>query len=314
MHSIAHNLSGIHHITAIASSAAENVAFYSNTLGLRLIKKTVNFDDPHTYHLYFGDHFGTPGTILTFFPWENIPKGRPGAGMITAIAFAVPLSALDFWRKRLADACDSRMEERFGDPVLHFSDPHGLPLELVGLSSPPATSGRQTGPIAPAHAIVGFHSATAKQNDLSATRTLLMDTMGLKLVDQTRNRYRFAMSDTQAPGHYLDMIVDPSAPAGRQGGGTVHHIAFRTQNDAAQRDWQSRLRKTGLSVTDVRDRHYFRSIYFHAPLQLLFEIATDGPGFTVDEAEKDLGKSLKLPPHYESMRPELEKRLDPLTV
>jgi len=304
---------GIHHITAIAPSAVENLAFYEKILGLRLVKQTVNFDDPHTYHLYYGDARGNPGTLLTFFPWEDLPPGQPGAGMVTAIAFAVPKAALDFWRRRLRQATgDIRSDERFGDPVLHFTDPHGLPLELIGLGEAPAADYWPGSPIAPAHAISGLHSASATLHHLPEAQALLTGPMGWMLWGHAHGRYRFAMADHKAPGHFFDLVIDPRAPLGRQGGGTVHHIAFRTESDSSQRDWQARLRAAGCSVTEVRDRNYFRSIYFHAPQRLLFEIATDPPGFGIDESEETLGSRLKLPQAFEPLRPDIERRLPPL--
>jgi glyoxalase family protein len=233
--------------------------------------------------------------------------------MVTAVAFSVPRPALDFWRRRLAaSACEFGEEKRFDDPVLRFTDPHGLPLELIGLSDPPATTHWQAGPIAADYAVTGFHSATATLHRLPEGRSLLVDLMGMAVSGQDHNRYRFSTADRNAPGHFFDLIVDPQAPMGRQGSGTVHHIAFRTESDASQLSWQSRLREAGLSVTEVRDRKYFHSIYFHAPERILFEIATDPPGFTIDETEETLGGSLKLPDWYERMRPELENRLPPL--
>ena len=307
------NISGIHHITAVASSAAENLVFYEKTLGLRLVKQTVNFDDPHTYHLYYGDAQGTPGTILTFFPWENLPQGRPGAGMVTAVAFSIPSKAIDFWTQRLAAAgFKTKTEDRFGDPVVRFSDPHGLPIELIGISQRPSTMFWEDGPIAEVHAITGFHSATATLNRLDEIKGLLMDAMGMTLQSQEHNRYRFMMESHAAPGHFYDVIFDPEAPIGRPGGGTVHHIAFRTQDDESQAGWQSSLRKLGFGVTDIRDRNYFRSIYFHSPGGVLFEIATDPPGFSVDETVEELGASLKLPGQYEHMRDKIESQLPPL--
>lgn len=307
------NISAIHHITAITPSAAENLAFYENVLGLRLVKQTVNFDAPYTYHLYYGDARGTPGTILTFFPWENLPQGTLGAGMVTAIAFAAPLRAFDFWRQRLERmTCDVEIGVRFGDPVLCFTDPHGLPLELIGQSEPPATAHWPAGPIPAENAITGFHSATATLHHWPESRTLFSSLLGMTLFKQAGNRYRFATDDTRAPGHFWDVVIDPQAPLGQQGGGTVHHIAFRTASDAAQLVWQSRLRAAGLPVTEVRDRNYFRSIYFHAPQRLLLEIATDSPGFSVDEEEAALGTSLKLPQAYEPLRPDIERHLPPL--
>jgi predicted esterase/catechol 2,3-dioxygenase-like lactoylglutathione lyase family enzyme len=282
-------ISGIHHITAVASSAAENLAFYENVLGMRLVKQTVNFDDPYTYHLYYGDAEGSPGTILTFFPWENLPQGRPGTGMITAISLAVPRLSIDFWIQRIGSSgIGVKTDERFGDPVIQFADPHGLPVELIGVADPPPIAYWHKSPIADEHAVSGFHSATATLKSLEEIKTLLMDVMGLTLHD------------------------DPQAPTGRPGGGTVHHIAFRTDNDAAQSVWQSTLTKSGVGVTGVRDRKYFRSIYFHSPGGVLFEIATDPPGFTVDEPVEELGAALKLPEQYEPIRSDIEKRLPPL--
>lgn len=303
-------ISGIHHITAVTSSASENLAFYEKTLGLRLVKQTVNFDDPFTYHLYYGDANGSPGTILTFFPWQNLPRGKPGAGMVTAIAFAIPRTAVAFWTRRIgAQAIRVEKSDRFGDPVLRFADPHGLPIELIGTSDPPSTAPWPEGPIEKAHAVTGFHSATATVNVLEENNTLLLDVMGMTLHERENHRYRFRMNDSGVPGRFMDVVHAPQAPLGRPGGGTVHHIAFRTENDASQLRWQSILRKSGVGVTDVRDRKYFRSIYFHIPAGVLFEIATDPPGFTVDESAHELGSSLKLPAPYEPMRSDIERRL-----
>ena len=306
-------ITGIHHITAVASSAAENLAFYQTTLGLRLVKKTVNFDDPHTYHLYYGDGRGTPGTILTFFPWEQLPPGRPGAGMVTAVAFAVDRSSFDYWAGRVAAAGRPvNRRQRFGEPVLSFSDPHGLPLELIGLDKPPSVTAWESGPVEGPHAIRGFHSATATVVTDGAVQALLREVMGLRLLGQDGQRYRYQTADEAAPGHYYDLVVDPQAPPGRPGGGTVHHIAFRTVSNHAQSAWQAALRQAGMLVTGVRDRKYFRSIYFQSPGGILFEIATDPPGFDIDEPLDTLGSTLKLPEQYEPHRSAIENRLPPL--
>ncbi len=303
---------GIHHITAVASSASENLAFYQYTLGLRLVKKTVNFDDPYTYHLYFGDGGGTPGSILTFFPWENLPRGEPGAGMLTSVAFAVPLESMDYWEERLSgEGSPSIRTERFGEPVIQFRDPHGLSLELVGVSNPPPTQSWSDGPVRPDDALRGFHSATATLNALESEQSLLMDAMGFSLMGEESGRYRFAMADEMAPGHYYDLVVDPTAPRGRPGSGTIHHAAFRALDDEAQSKWIHRLRQNGVQPTSVRDRKYFRSIYFNTPGGVLFEIATDPPGFDVDETLEELGSRLALPVEYESMRETIESRLPP---
>jgi glyoxalase family protein len=306
-------ISGIHHITAIASSAFENLKFYNTVLGLRLVKQTVNFDDPYTYHLYYGDNNGSPGSILTFFLWENLARGKPGAGMVTSIAFAVPQQSIDFWKRRIIRFGYPIAErERFGDPVIQFSDPHGLALELIGMANPTHNGYWDAGPINRTHAIKGFHSATATLSELQESKTLLTNWMGMTLIDQEKNRYRFLMNDQKAPGHFFDLLIDPNLQTGRSGGGTVHHIAFRTGNDTEQLNWQSTLRNAGIPVTDIRDRKYFRSIYFHSPERVLFEIATDSPGFTVDESVENLGASLMLPNQYEFIRPAIEKHLGPL--
>ncbi|MGD8890709.1 MAG: ring-cleaving dioxygenase [Desulfobacterales bacterium] len=306
-------ISGIHHITAIASSAAENLAFYANVLGLRLVKKTVNFDDPYTYHLYYGDQEGSPGTIMTFFPWEKLPRGKTGAGMVTSIAFSIPIDSVDYWRKRLNEnGVETKEGERFGDLLIQFEDPHGLSLELIETPTAHPTSIQSRNPISAAHCIVGFHSATALLRSLKETQSLLMNSMGMVLHDQEANRYRFKMKPVDAIGHFYDVVIDAQAEPGQQGGGTVHHIAFRTSTDDELKYWQKSLMDRGFSLTPIRDRKYFKSIYFHEPGGVLFEIATDPPGFTADEPYARLGRDLKLPDQYESMRAEIERRLPKL--
>ncbi len=303
---------GIHHITAVAASAADNFRFYIRVLGLRLVKKTVNFDDPFTYHLYYGDETGRPGTILTFFPWEKLPQGKPGTGMVSAIAFAVPRFSVDYWTQRLEGyGIAVATERRFGEPVIRFTDPHGLPLELVGTPSSDDPSERAS---ESQTAIIGLHSATLLLDRIDATQKTLVDGMGMTPGQPEGSRYRFAMHDANAPGHLLDVIVDPSAGRGRSGGGTVHHIAFRTRDSREQQAWRQRLQRHGLSVTEVRDRTYFQSIYFKEPGGVLFEIATDPPGFCVDEDLHDLGTALKLPARHEPLRRQIEEQLPPLDV
>ncbi len=307
------DISGIHHITAVSSNAARNLYFYTEVLGLRLVKRTVNFDDPYTYHLYYGDKKGHPGTILTFFPWEDLPRGRPGAGAVTAIAFSVPAEAIYFWGERLGRyGVKVKMEKRFGDPVIRFSDPDGLPLELVGEERPPIISNWELGPIPDASAIRGFHSATATVNALDPEAQLVAEIMGMRLVDNNRGRYRYRLDDWESPGRWFDLNIDPDARAAVMGSGTVHHIAFRTEDDRTQDRWQEILRRSGHNATDVRDRNYFRSIYFRTPANILFEIATDPPGFSVDESVERLGTSLQLPEQYERLREEIVRHLPPL--
>ncbi|MBW2437023.1 MAG: ring-cleaving dioxygenase [Deltaproteobacteria bacterium] len=309
------HIGGIHHITAIASSASENLAFYESVLCLRLVKKTVNFDDPYTYHLYYGDSAGTPGTIITFFPWENLPRGRTGAGMVTAIAFSIPMGSVDYWRNRLNVHGVETMEgERFGEHVIHFKDPHDLSLELIETPTVPSTLNQSGNLKSVASRIAGFHSATALLRSLDDTQSLLVNSMGMALHDTEGSRYRFKMKSDDSFGHFYDVVVDAQAENGRQGAGTVHHIAFRTSNDDEQKYWQKSIMDSGFSVTPIRDRKYFKSIYFHEPGGVLFEIATDPPGFTVDEPYESLGRDLKLPDQYESMRGEIEGRLPKLHI
>ena len=230
-------INGIHHITAIASSAAENLTFYEKILGLRLVKKTVNFDDPYTYHLYYGDSSGSPGSIMTFFPWNKLPRGKTGAGMVSSTAFSIPPDSISFWQNRFADHGIETIEtERFGDRVIRFEDPHGLPLELIEIPAAHMTSSWNHSSIPLSKGIVGFHSATTLLRFMENTQTLLMDVMGMERYDQEQNRYRFRMKNNASFGYFYDVVVDPKAENGRQGGGTVHHIAFRTPTEATQID------------------------------------------------------------------------------
>jgi glyoxalase family protein len=303
----------IHHITAIAASAAENLEFYEQVLGLRLVKQTVNFDDPYTYHLYYADGIGSPGTIMTFFPWKTVSAGRPGSGMIVAVSFSVPLEAMAYWDERLTGkGIDVEQDWRFDEPVLQFSDPHGLFLELVGVSAVPSCVPWQESPVEPGQGILGFHSATVLLNSLDETHSLLAGIMGMELYAEENNRYRFKMTEAQSPGHFLEVLVDPRADRAQLGAGTVHHIAFRASTDEEQILWRKRLIQERFQVTEIIDRKYFRSIYFREPGGVLFEIATDPPGFSVDEPLGELGASLKLPSRYEAMRGKIVSSLPPL--
>jgi len=306
-------ISGIHHITATSSSASENLAFYEDVLGLRLVKKTVNFDDPYTYHLYYGDSDGTPGTIMTFFPRENLPLGKAGAGAVTSIAFSIPAGSPDYWRQRLRRHGIESMEgKRFGETFIQFEDPHGLSLELIETPTVQSDANHSRHSELAANRIVGIHSATALLRSLEETQSLLVNLMGMTLHDKEGNRYRFKMKNDDAFGHFYDVVVDSQSTAGQQGGGTVHHIAFRTPTDDGLLYWQKYLTNNGFSVTAIRDRKYFKSIYFHEPGGVLIEIATDPPGFTVDEPHESLGRDLKLPDQHESMRTEIESQLPKL--
>jgi len=305
-------IAGIHHITAISSDPQRTLDFYTQVLGLRLVKLTVNFDDPGTYHFYFGDEVGSPGTILTFFPWPRVPRGHIGTGQVTAIAFEIPASSLDFWLARLRHRAIQigQVEDRFGEQVVRFEDPDGLPLELVAV--PHAT----TRPIAASnavervHALRGFHSATLSERESHATERLV-EFMGFSRVDEAVNRTRYRAGGTAAA--IIDIVSEPQTRGGDLGAGIVHHIAFRTPTDDQQERWRRELMPHVRAVTPVIDRIYFHSIYFREPGGVLFEIATDPPGFQTDETVDHLGERLMLPPWLEPSRADLEQKLPRLT-
>ncbi len=303
---------GIHHITAISSDVHRNMKFYTQVLGLRFVKKSVNQDDPGTYHLYYGDYAGSPGTILTFFPWVGIRRGRPGSGQSYATAFSVPAGSLTFWRKRFLDLKVETLaaEKRFSDEVLTFFDPDGLRLELVATSESDARPPAPSAQVPVEHAIRGFHGTTLGLHETSATTALLTEAMGYHLVNQSGHRSRFSAGT--GPGSYVDLLTDPALPRGLDGAGTIHHVAFRVPDDAAQLAARSLLQERGLQVSPVIDRAYFKSIYYREPGGVLFEIATDQPGFAIDEPVETLGSRLSLPPHLEPLRAEIEAALPKL--
>lgn len=304
-------LPSIHHITAITADAQTNVDFYCGVLGLHLVKLTVNFDDPTAYHLYYGDRTGSPGTIMTFFAWPGSPRGRVGAGQVVATAFAVPRTALPWWAERLTGIAVQH-SERFGDPVLAFADPDNMPLELVGVAADPRP-GWVDGPIPAAYAVRGFQSATLVTRVPSASVHLLTEVMGLRVVGSEGNRQRFAAPGDRA-GNLVDVLVGQSLPPARTAAGTVHHIAWSTPDDDAQQAWHALLSAQGLAVTPVQERQYFRSIYYREPGGVLYEIATDPPGFTIDEPVDHLGSTLKLPVWLEPRRVQIERDLPPLRL
>jgi glyoxalase family protein len=306
-------LNGLHHVTAIAGDPRRNVDFYTCVLGLRLIKRTVNFDDPSTYHLYYGDSVGTPGSVLTFFPWAGVRRGRPGNGQAYATAFSVPAGSLPFWTARLLahGFTPAAPVTRFGDEVLAFTDPDGLLLELVATSAPDSRTAHAHPEISAAHGIRGFHSVTLAVIDAARTAALLTGPMGNRLVGTEAGRTRYTVAEG-GPGAHVDLLVDPTIPRGIPGAGTVHHIAFRTPDDSTQAAARMILTDLNHHVSPVMDRNYFHSIYYREPEGALFEIATDNPGFTVDEPLATLGTSLKLPAQYESQRAEIEAHLPKL--
>ncbi len=304
---------GLHHVTAIAGDPQTNVDFYVGVLGLRLIKKTVNFDDPSTYHLYYGDGVGSPGTVMTFFPWPGVRRGSLGSGQTSATAFAVPEHSLDFWRQRLEESLVRAEDiERFGVSGLAFADADGLRLELLASARPGDGREPWEGSSVPAEqAVRGFEGVTLLYADTDATEELLIDTMGFRKVAVDGQRVRYESGDGGS-GTFVDLLHSPNASPGRVAGGSVHHIAFRMADDDAQAEWQHRLFDAGHPTTEVKDRMYFHSIYFREPGGVLFELATDNPGFAADESVGELGTALRLPPWFESMRGRIEKALPSL--
>ena len=308
-------ITGIHHITAIAGDPQTNVDFYAGVLGLRLVKLTVNFDDPGTYHLYYGDGMGHPGTILTFFPWPQASKGRRGTGQVTETAFAIPENAIGYWTSRLAEAKVAFRGpfERFGEQVIAFADPDGMLVELVGSKTAPIDRAYEGGRVPLEFAIRGFHSAALCEGDERETAALLTDTMGFQLVAQEGNRLRY-MIGTGGPASLVDVIRAPEERRGRVVVGTVHHIAWRTPTDEQQGEWLEELTRLKYDVSPVMDRKYFHSIYYREPGGILFEIATDPPGFAIDEPQAELGTHLVLPEWLEPVRARLEATLPPLRL
>lgn len=312
--SSATTLPGLHHITAMAGDPQRNLNFYAHILGQRLVKTTVNFDDPGTYHLYYADATGTPGTVVTFFPWIGARRGRVGTGEAATIAYAIPADSLTYWQARLHDfgITPAATTTRFGETVLPFHDPDGIRIELITTAAPIAVDHWAEGPIPAQHALRGFHSTTLQVQQNGATAALLTEIFGYTRVGQEGSRTRFA-SPLGGRAAVLDLVTLPGESRGSLGVGTIHHIAFRVPNDAAQAAWRARLVQAGQGVTEVRDRQYFRSIYFREPGGVLFEIATDTPGFLWDEDRAGLGRGLKLPPWLEDQRAAITAHLPPLT-
>ena len=306
-------IQGLHHITAVASDPQANVDFYVDVLGQRLIKTTVNFDDPGTYHLYYGDEVGTPGTALTFFPWTRMHRGRRGAGETVAMAYAIRPSSLPYWKDRLHDHGVEWVDvgPRFGEDVISFPDPDGMVVELVATEDPSTVQVWKDGPVPEEHSLRGFHSVTLLVTAVAPTAEVLVRNMGYEPAGQEGSRFRFRGASGDR-GLYIDIDQQPEASRGAFGAGSIHHIAFRTVDDDEQLEYLEQLRAAGLQVTPVQDRQYFHSIYFREPGGVLFEVATDAPGFLVDESVDELGSTLKLPPWYEGMRNQIEAKLPPI--
>lgn len=309
-------ITGLHHVTATVAHAQPDLDFFAGVLGLRLVKRTVNFDNHGVYHFYYGDELGTPGSLYTTFPYAGmgVRIGTKGAGQVTSTAFSVPSEALDMWRRRLHDAGIPFWEDdpRFDEPILRVEDHSGLVLELIG-SDLDARSPWRRGPVEMDAAIRGLHSVTLTVRDPEPTLALLTDVLGWSIVGEVGARTRLA-TDRDVPGSRLDVLVAANAPAAVNGIGTVHHVAMAIPDGAMQLALREELVERGLKVTEVRDRHYFTSIYFREPGGVLYEVATAGPGFTVDEDPATLGQGLKLPPDAESERPVIETTLPDVTL
>jgi glyoxalase family protein len=291
-------LPGLHHVTAIAGDPQKNLDFYTGVLGLSLVKRTVNFDDPGSYHFYYGGHSGSgsgePGTLLTFFAWPTAPQGRTGAGQTTAVAFEIPRGSIEHWREKLHNAgVDAqKAQQRFGDDVLSFHDPDGLNLELVASGNYGDSS------------IGRLHSVSLCSSHTDRTAALLSKTLDFPAVAEDPQRTRHEAGDT-----FLDLLCDPTPGHRKTGKGSIHHVAWRIPDAAQQLACRERIMAAGPRVSLVKNRVYFQSIYFREPGGVLFEIATDGPGFAVDEPADQLGSSLRLPPWLESIRSSIEQRL-----
>ncbi len=306
-------INGIHHVTAMADDPQRNVDFYAGILGLRLVKKTINFDAPDVYHFYYGNEIGAPGTIMTFFPYAGIRRGRKGSGQLTATSFAVPANSLGFWVDRIKKfgLNPSQPQTRFDEEYLSFEDFDGLTLELVATDQdnrPPFTYGQ----IPEEHSIRGFYGVALTEDRYESTAELLTNTMQHQKIAEAGNRLRFSASGK--PGDFVDLVATSGGQRGLGGGGTVHHLAFSTDNDHSQLDIRRKIAEIGLHVTPVLDRQYFHSIYFREPGGILFEVATNPPGFLFDESKENLGTALKLPPWEEPNRLAIETGLKPVEI
>ncbi len=311
---MAASIPGIHHVTCISRDVQKCVDFYVGVLGLRFIKKSINQDLPDTYHIYFGDYLGTPGTAMTFFGWPTWPGQRAGSGQVTTVSFQVPAGSLGFWSNRLkALGVDHRMISRFDGDALVLHDADDIELELVAQASNERWTPWPDGPVGAEHAIRGFHSVTMTLAEMGATFSLLTSVMGFRVAAQDVNRTRFE-TGVGGPHAIVDVIESPEGPVGEESTGTVHHVAWRTPDAATQKAWRDVLVTAGRNVTPVIDRWYFKSIYYREPGGVLFEIATDGPGFTVDESPEQLGTTLSLPPWFQVRRDRLDEILPPIVV
>ena len=301
---------GLHHITAIAGDAQRNYEFYTKIFGARLVKKTVNFDDPGTYHFYYGDEVGTPGSILTFFPWEGTRPGRTGTGMATEIGYSVPTDSLDFWKKRFDEFTIKYQEinERFGEKYLQFADPDGLLINLVVPAKEDTRRPWVTKEVNEEVAAKGFHSVVLSLKTIDRTARVLTDIFGYTQVGEDGNRFRLA-TDAIDTANFVDLEELKDGQPGLNAAGTNHHVAFRVNDEEVLMHFREKVLSAGLNITEKIDRNYFYSLYFREPGGVLFEIATDNPGFAVDEPVSELGTHLKLPAQYEPGRKRIEEVL-----
>jgi glyoxalase family protein len=311
---MAFSIKGLHHVTATVNTADEDLNFYVRMLGLRLVKVTVNFDNPGVYHFYYGNGQGSPGTIMTTFPYQHMGTrhGQNGRGMITLTSFSVPADAIGYWRDRLAASGIRPTEkQRFGQAVLQFPDPAGLMLELAG-SDADERLPWEGGTVPAEAAIRGINTVSMLVERLEPTARFLTEVFGMQVTGTEGATTRFAVSGAEKPGYWVDVREDAQAPAGLNGLGTVHHVAFRISSDEEQRRLGEFLKENGVNVTEQKDRKYFRSIYFRSPGGILFEAATDDPGFAVDEPAGQLGTTLRLPDWMEPERKKIGSMLPPV--
>lgn len=307
------DVTGLHHVTAIAAEPRANYAFYANVLGMRLVKRSVNQDDPGTYHLFYADAEGHPGTDLTFFPWMHLPPGRRGTGQITETSLSVPVGSLDYWEQRLRDAgvVLGARQQRLGESALPFTDPHGLGVVLVETDDPRDFTAWTASPVPADRQVTGIHAVAIPVQALSPTAEVLGTVLRYERLTAEGGWHRYGPPGGGS-GTYVDLLDAPDLPPGSQGAGSVHHVAFRVADGNVQEAVRLRVQAAGLRPTPVIDRFWFRSVYFLEPGGVLFELATDGPGFAVDEDPRHLGESLVLPPWLEPHRREIESSLPPL--
>jgi glyoxalase family protein len=304
---------GLHHVTCIAGDAQDNVDFYSGVLGMRLVKKSVNQDSPGTYHLFYADGEGHPGTDITFFPWPEMPPAKPGIGLSMEVSLAIPLGSIDYWGERLAEhhLQVGEIETRRGTAALPFTDPHGLPLVLHETGDERVFTAWPQSPVPVEKQVRGLHSVRLWERDLAATSSFLTGVLGFVDIGEENEWFGFEIGGGGS-GRYLEIREIPDADRGRWGTGGVHHVAWRVADDKTELEVRERIERARRRPTEVIDRFWFKSVYFLEPGGVLFEIATDGPGFTVDEDPASLGEHLVLPPWLEAQRGEIEAALPPI--